>query len=278
MENNAWVTKASGEQVVFAPEKLLHSLRRAGAGRERAEAIVREVTAQLHAGMTTKQIYRMAHKMLRKEARYTAARYSLKQALLELGPSGYPFEVFIARLLEAEGMRVQIGQIRAGKCVSHEVDVFGEADGRVLVGECKFHNRQGLVSDVKVPLYIHSRFRDLSAGFLSAPEWAGRKFESWVFTNTRFTDDALQYGRCSGMHLIGWDTPFDYGLRDWVDRTGLHPLTCLTSLTRHEKNKLLDQRVVLARELLQEPEKLDIAGIAPGRVRGILKEAEGLCG
>ncbi len=278
MENNAWVTKASGEQVVFAPEKLLHSLRRAGAGRERAEAIVREVTEQLHAGMTTKQIYRMAHKMLRKEAPHTAARYSLKQALLELGPSGYPFEVFIARLLEAEGMRVQIGQIREGKCVTHEVDVLGEADQRILVGECKFHNRQGLVSDVKVPLYIHSRFRDLSAGFLSAPEWAGRKPESWVFTNTRFTGDALQYGRCSGMHLIGWDTPFDYGLRDWVDRTGLHPLTCLTSLTRHEKNKLLDQRVVLARELLQEPVKLDIADITPGRVRGILKEAEGLCG
>jgi len=272
------ITKATGELVVFNPEKLLHSLRRAGAGRERAEAIVREVTAQLRPGMTTKHIFRMAHKMLRKEARHTAARYSLKQGLLELGPSGYPFEVFIARLLEAQGMRVQVGQIREGKCVSHEVDVFGEADGRVLLGECKFHNRQGLVCDVKVPLYIQSRFRDLCEGFLLAPEWEGRKPESWVFTNTRFTDDALRYGRCSGMHLIGWDTPFDYGLREWVDRTGLHPLTCLTSLTRHEKSRLLENRVVMARELLAEPTKLDLADVSPGRVRGILKEAEGLCG
>ncbi len=278
MHEETWITKATGEQVVFDPEKLLRSLRRAGAGRERADAIVREVTAQLRPGMTTKKIFRTAHKMLRKETPHTAARYSLKQALLELGPSGYPFEVFIARLLEAQGMRVQTGLIRDGKCVSHEVDVFGVADGRVLLGECKFHNRQGLVCDVKIPLYIHSRFRDLCAGFLAAPEWEGREPESWVFTNTRFTDDALRYGRCSGMHLIGWDTPYDYGLREWVDRTGLHPLTCLTSLTRHEKNRFLENRVVMARELLAEPTKLDLAEISPGRVRGILKEAEGLCG
>lgn len=278
MHEETWVTKATGEQVVFDPEKLLRSLRRAGAGRERAEAIVREVTAQLRPGMTTKKIFRTAHKMLRKETPHTAARYSLKQALLELGPSGYPFEVFIARLLEAQGMRVQTGLVRDGKCVTHEVDVFGAADGRVLLGECKFHNRQGLVCDVKVPLYIHSRFQDLCAGFLATPEWEGREPESWVFTNTRFTDDALRYGRCSGMHLVGWDTPYDYGLREWVDRTGLHPLTCLTSLTRHEKSRFLENRVVLARELLNEPAKLDLAEISPGRVRGILKEAEGLCG
>lgn len=278
MQEETWITKATGEQVVFDPEKLSRSLRRAGAGRERAEAIVREVTAQLRPGMTTKRIYRMAHKMLRKETPHTAARYSLKQALLELGPSGYPFEMFIARLLEAQGLRMQTGLIREGKCVSHEVDVFGEADGRVLLGECKFHNRQGLVCDVKVPLYIHSRFRDLCAGFLNASDWEGRKPECWVFTNTRFTDDALRYGRCSGMHLIGWDTPYDYGLREWVDRTGLHPLTCLTSLTRHEKSRLLENRVVMARELLSEPAKLDLAEVPPGRARGILKEAEGLCG
>ncbi|MBL7796015.1 MAG: hypothetical protein JNJ90_05870, partial [Saprospiraceae bacterium] len=57
-----------------------------------------------------------------------------------------------------------------------------------------------------------------------------------------------------------------------------HPLTCLTALTRHEKSRLLENRVVMARELLSEPAKLDLAEVPPGRVRGILKEAEGLCG
>lgn len=278
MQTDILITKASGEQVVFDPGKLRLSLRRAGASREYADVIVRTVTEQIRPGTTTKQIYKMAHKMLRKgNGSHAAARYSLKQALLELGPSGYPFEIFVARLLEAEGLRVQVGLLETGKCVNHEIDVFGVSDKRVVVGECKFHNRQGLLSDVKVPLYIHSRFRDLCAGFLSTPAWKGRVLESWVFTNTRFTEDALRYGHCSGMRLVGWDTPRDYGLREWVDRTGLHPLTCLSTLTRHEKADLLDQRIVLAQELLQDPQKLDIAKVPGSRMRAILKEAEGLC-
>ncbi len=271
------VVKASGERVEFNPDKLRRSLHRSGAGRERADAIVRAVLLQSHDGMSTREIYRLAHRMLKRDTRHTAARYALKQALLGLGPSGYPFEQFIAKLLEADGMTVQTGQLREGRCVQHELDVFGVAGNRVLVGECKFHHRQHLVCDVKVPLYIHSRFRDLQAGFLKEKEWSAAQVEGWIFTNTRFTDDALQYGRCAGLHLIGWDTPFDYGLRNWIDRTGLHPLTCLTTLTRQEKDHLLENKTVLTRDLLQQPELLDIARISPGRVKGILKEAEQLC-
>lgn len=271
------VIKASGERVEFNPDKLRRSLHRSGAGRDRADAIVREVLLQARDGMRTKEIYRLAHRLLKRETRHTAARYALKQALLGLGPSGYPFEQFIAKLLEADGMTVQTGLLRPGRCVQHELDIFGVAADRVLVGECKFHHRQHLVCDVKVPLYIHSRFRDLENGFLKEKEWSKAQVEGWIFTNTRFTDDALQYGRCAGLHLIGWDTPFDYSLRNWVDRTGLHPLTCLTTLTRQEKELLLEHKTVLTRDLLEHPELLDLARITPGRVKGILQEAEQLC-
>lgn len=263
--------------MVFDPEKLRRSLRRSGAGRERSDAIARKVIAQLQEGMTTKQIYRMAHRMLRKEVRHAAARYSLKQALLGLGPSGYPFEKFIAQLLVADGYQAQTGLLREGKCVTHELDVFAVTDSHVVVGECKFHNRQNKVNDVKVPLYIHSRFNDLLSGFLNAPEWNTQTIEGWIFTNTRFTDEALRYGRCAGLHLISWDTPFDFSLRDWVDRTGLHPLTCLTTLTTQEKNLLLEQRIVLARDLIRNPKVLKQAEVPARRIRGIIDEAELLC-
>ena len=271
------ITKASGETVAFDPEKLRRSLHRAGASRDHAEAVVRAIQPLLREGMTTKAIYRQAHRMLRRDAPHTAARYSLKQALLELGPSGYPFEQFIAKLMEADGFSVQTGVLQAGHCVQHELDVLATSGQLVRIGECKFHNHQNLVSDVKVPLYIHSRFQDLRAGFLSGREWAGKTIEGWIFTNTRFTDDALQYGRCMGMHLISWDTPFDAGLRDWVDRTGLHPLTCLTALTRHEKDALLERKIVLARDLLLVPEHLQDLRVPAGRMQGILDEAEKLC-
>lgn len=277
MSNGIYITKATGEKVLFDSKKLLRSLHRAGAGRERADVILRAVMRELREGMTTREIYQLAHRMLRKGSKSAAARYSLKQALLGLGPSGFPFEQFIARLLEAEGYSVQTGLLRNGLCVVHEIDVMATDDNRVLIGECKYHHRQSLISDIKIPLYIHSRFRDLQAGFLHAPEWESRSVEGWIFTNTRFTDDALQYGRCAGMHLISWDTPFDNSLRDWVDRTGLHPLTCLTTLTRREKEHLLENKVVLTKDLLANPAVLEPLHLAPPRVKGVLEEAEQLC-
>lgn len=277
MKNGIYIIKASGEKAEFDPQKLLRSLRRAGAGRERADAIARAVAREIRDGMTTKDIYHLAHRMLRKERHSAAARYSLKQALLSLGPSGFPFEQFIAKLLEADGYTVETGLLRNGRCITHEMDILARDNGRLLFGECKYHQRQSLISDVKVPLYIHSRFRDLQAGFFNAPEWRDLTIEGWIFTNTRFTDDALKYGRCAGMHLISWDTPFDYGLRDWVDRTGLHPLSCLTTLTRREKEMLLENKIVLTRELLANPAILDILRLAPTRKRGVLEEAEQLC-
>lgn len=272
-----YITKATGEKVKFDPKKLLRSLHRAGAGRDRADTILRAVTRELREGMTTREIYQQAHRMLRKEGKSAAARYSLKQALLGLGPSGFPFEQFIARLLEAEGYSVQTGLLRQGHCVTHEIDVLATAGNRVIIGECKYHHRQSLISDIKVPLYIHSRFRDLKAGFFNTPEWKSLSIEGWIFTNTRFTDDALQYGRCAGMHLISWDTPFDYSLRDWVDRSGLHPLTCLTTLTRREKEQLLENKIVLTKDLLANPAALESLHLAPARMHGVLEEAEQLC-
>lgn len=272
------ITKASGETADFEPAKLEQSLRRAGATHQQAETITRAIEAQLMEGMTTHQIYRMAKRMLRKQASHTAARYSLKRALLAFGPSGFPFEHYIARLLKADGYSVENGLLRQGRCIMHEIDVLAQMDGRLIVGECKFHNRQNLVCDIKVPLYIHSRFRDLKAGFLSTPAWDGYAFESWIFTNTRYTGDASQYGQCAGMHLISWNTPPNGSLREWVDRTGLHPVTCLTTLTRREKDLLLEAEVVLVRELLTNRQLLKSMRIASGRIARIIEEAELVCG
>ena len=56
---------------------------------------------------------------------------------------------------------MKVNQFLEGVCVTHEIDVLVENDIHVLLIECKYHNKQGLLSDVKVPLYIHSRYRDV---------------------------------------------------------------------------------------------------------------------
>jgi ATP cone domain len=272
MEDEVKIVKASGERVSFSDQKLRRSMRRSGANERVIDQVVEDVKAQLHEGMTTKKIYQLAFRLLKKNHRQAASKYKLKNAILELGPSGFPFEKYIAEIFKSQGHRVQLNQIMKGRCVDHEVDVVAERDSVVKLTECKFHNSQGTICDVKVPLYVHSRFKDITA---AAPE--NKRYEPWVVTNTRFSTDAVLYGTCAELNLWGWDFPDGKGLRDIVDNTGLYPITCLTTLTEREKDKILESGVLLCRDLDLNNNTLRELRIPYLRIEGIIREASNLC-
>jgi hypothetical protein len=277
VKTQIFITKASGEKVPFSAEKLRQSLRRAGAGEEAMDSIVKEIEQRLYPGITTREIYRKAFSMLRKVSAHLAAKYKLKKALQELGPSGYPFEKFVGEILKHEGYRAQVGQIVQGHCVQHEVDVVAQKDDRHFMVECKFHSDQGRKCDVKIPLYIHSRFLDVEKAWQQRPGHDHKFHQGWVVTNTRFTTDAIQYGTCAGLNLISWDYPKKGSLRERIDRSGLHPLTCLTTLTKKEKQLLLDLGIVLCKELCQQEQLLKEVGVLPTRAQKVMEEAGLLC-
>ena len=270
------VTKQSGERVPFNPAQLERSLMRAGAGEEDIRIILEEMEPMLYEGIPTRKIYRAAHELLRKRSSGASARYRLKQAIQELGPTGYPFEKYVGALLAYQGYDVRADQIIEGRCVSHEVDVVAEKDHEVIMVECKFHSEQGTKSDVKVPMYIRSRFEDIRNNL--EKYYPDRKviFHGWVVTNTRFTEDAIDFGKCSGLYLVSWDYPNKGSLRERIDLAGLHPVTCLHNLTRREKKELLGKEIVLVKELLRKPEILGTMNIPAPRVRKLLHEAESL--
>ncbi len=273
---SAHVIKASGEQVPFAPEKLLHSLRRAGATKVQAEEVLAGLRSRIYSGITTREIYRIAQRLLKKQAVHVAARYHLKRGIMELGPSGYPFEKFIAAVMHAQHFEVQTGVIVPGVCVPHEVDVLAQRERQVCFVECKYHNRQGILCDVKVPLYIHARFNDLRSHTEKSANHQ-RSYEGWLVTNTRFSKDALTYGTCAGLHMQSWDYPSGNSLREQIDRLGLYPLTCLTTLTRQEKQWLLEKQLVLASGLVENAELLSKAGVGVERRDQVLREIRQLC-
>jgi len=276
-EDSILITKASGEQVPFDRSKLKRSLMRSEATNEEAEEVITEVLGTLVEGMSTKRIYRTAFNLLKKYSNSVAARYKLKSAILELGPSGYPFEHFIAEVFEAKGYRTSVGEIIAGKCVSHEIDVIARKSNHQYLIECKFHNRQHHICDVKVPLYIQSRFIDVKHQWEMMYDEV-EDYAAWVVTNTRFSKDATDYANCSGMKALSWDAPIDNGLKDWIDQAGVHPITCLTTLKERETDYLLKQGVVLCRSLLENKRVLDkIGGIKQRRRNQIIKECEALC-
>ncbi len=274
---NINITKASGVKAPFNKGKLKQSMLRSGATTEHADEIVSEVMEMLVEGMSTRKIYKTAFRLLRNVSRPMAARYKLKHAIMELGPSGFPFEQFVAELLKHKGYKTQVGVIVKGHCVNHEVDVIAEKDEHHFMIECKFHNRQGYVCDVKIPLYIQSRFLDVEASWKQMDGHSEKFHQGWVVTNTRFSDDAAQYGRCMNMNLVGWDYPKNNGLKDWIDGSGLHPVTCLTTLTQKEKQQLLDRKIVLCKTMHHNHTVLQSIGIGSPRLEKVMDECSALC-
>lgn len=232
------IVKKSGDIVAFDVEKLINSLRRASAGENVIQQIVGEVQSKIYEGMTTTKIYKIAFDLLKKYSRVSASKYKLKNALLELGPSGFPFEKLVGKLMAHEGFATEVGIIVPGNCVSHEIDVIAQKEDNHYFIECKFHSDQGRFCNVKIPLYVNSRFLDVEKQWKKQKSNEGKISKGGVYTNTRFTTDAIQYGKCAGLLMASWDYPLGNGLKERIDISGLHPLTALTTLTK-TKNKII---------------------------------------
>lgn len=275
-DNKIKIKKNTGELVDFDEEKLKNSLRRSGAREEEINRVLHHILSILFNGITTKKIYQTAYQVLHKQSHHAAGRFRLKKALYQMGPSGYPFERFVARLLEYEGYNVETGKIVQGRCVNHEVDVIARKKGKIIMGECKFHHSDNAKSDVKVSLYVRSRFIDIKEKWLENPENRNVIFEPLLITNTRFTLDAEQYGECSGLKVVSWDYPRGNSLKDWIDRSGFHPVTSIKALRIKEKRELLNNEIVLCRELVNKPVVLDQLKLSNRRKKSILKEARAL--
>ena len=277
MKQSINIVKYSGDVVAFDVDKLINSLRRAQASEALIQQIVEQVESQLYDGITTKQIYKMAFKMLKGKSRVSASKYKLKKALMELGPSGFPFEKLVGKLLAHEGFETKVGVIVQGNCVQHEVDVIAQKDNYHYMIECKYHSDQGRFCNVKIPLYIHSRFLDVEKQWEHQKGREAKLHKGGVYTNTRFTTDAIQYSKCVGLLLTSWDYPMGNGLKDRIDKSGFHPLTALTTITKSEKTKLLDKGIVLCKELSETPSLLNEIGIDKSRQKKILEDLEALC-
>jgi len=272
------VLKSSGEKAKFSIDKLRSSLKHSGADDKLVQQIVDTVRDELYQGISTKEIYNRAFALLNKKQSFFASKYKLKKAIYELGPTGFPFENFVAAILEYSGYKTEVGKIMTGICVSHEIDVFAEKIGNVSIIECKFHSEEGRNCNVKVPLYIHSRYQDVRQQWEKNKDRSKKMDRGGVVTNTRFTQDAITYGNCVGLNLLSWDYPKDNGLKDRIDRLGLYPITVSHLLTNREKQFLLSRDVVLCRQLLKDQFFLDHLGISATRKEKILREVGMLCG
>jgi len=276
--NSIKIRKKSGEVVDFDVQKLRNALERSGATEKEVRDVILKVRTEIYNGISTHKIYQIAYSILRKSSWKAAGHYRLKKAMLEMGPTGYPFEKFVGKLLELQGYQVEVGQIVPGKCVTHEIDVIARKAGKQIMVECKYHSDEAGKSDVKISLYIHSRFLDVAEAWKKIPEYQGLAFEGMLVTNSRFTDDALKYGLCAGLKMVSWDYPQGNSIKDWIDRTGAYPITSLESLKKNELEALMEKGIILCSDIIEHPRMLEEIVFPEKRLQVVMKEVNSIAG
>lgn len=265
-----FVVKADGQRVPFSEEKVISSIRRARIPRAIQDKVLAHVKSKVYEGVPTAEIYKHILEFLgNSEQPFSRSRYSLKEAIMMLGPTGYPFEDFIAKILQSLGYETEVRQILSGKCVSHEIDVIAKKGDKTSMIEAKFHNSIGIRSEVHVALYTNARFLDVKD--------KNGLDEAWLVTNTKTTIDANTYALCAGMKVISWSFPEDGSLRDLIEKSRLHPITLLSSLNQASRETLLNNHVVLCKDIHEDRGLLDQLPLSKEEKEKILAETAFIC-
>ena len=236
-----FVKKSNGDKEIFDEKKLKKSLRMSGASKQVIGDIIHGIEEIAYNGITSDIIYKIANKILREKSQKAALRYDLTNAVSLMGPEGFAFEIFLAEMVKKQGFKkVMTGKKIRGKCMVHELDVIGESETEKITIEAKFHNSRSKKSDLQVVLYMKARFQDI----LESGYYGEKKPRQIIITNTKFTDKAKKYAKCSGTEVISWDYPLKKNLHDYILESNIHPITALVSLSKNNKNEFLKKKIV----------------------------------
>ena len=273
------IKKQSGETVPFDKKSLCRSLVNSGATQNDADEICNIITKEIYNGISTKELYEKAFSLLKNLKSSVAARYSLKRALQDLGPEGFFFEKWVAKIFEVQGYDTITSQTLTGKStINHEVDVIISNKKEDIICECKFRNDIDAKISVTTPMYFLSRFIDLKENNFTFFNRPFKPQKGYLITNAFFTTDSIAFAECYDINLISWNYPENQSIKRLTDQQGLYPVTCLTTLTKEEEQILLSKNCILVRELVKNPVLLDHFKFSKKRKELILKEAEELLG
>ena len=242
------VIKASGIREPFSEEKVVRSLAGSGLSLDTASQTVSYLKKNLKPEVSTADIFGNVSSFLQKNAPIdNYFDYGLKRAIMDMGPSGFPFEILISDLLRIYGFKTEVGVITQGKCVTHEIDVIAQKSDKKYFIECKYHNTPGYKTDIQVALYTHARFQDVN--YIQNKNNPTLTNFSWLITNTKVTSEVLDYCQCVGLVVTTWSLPKGQGLQNLITSSGLHPVTLLFNVTKEKIAELLKRQIVTCARL-----------------------------
>lgn len=263
------IIKANGKTEEFSEEKLMASIKRAGVPENLQQEVLTHINGLIYERIPTSEIYKHIQEYLGKTQVEYKQKYSLKQAIMEMGPSGHPFEKFVAEIFKAMGYKTEVGVLLEGESVTHEVDIIATNETKKIFVECKFHNRAGSISEVQVALYTKARYDDLKDK---------HKFtDAMLVTNTKISEDALTYANSKHVSVMSWSYPEGASLRDLVEGYKLYPITELSNINLEEKQELLAKNIILVKQICDNPDILNNVFLPDEKKREVVEMAKSIC-
>jgi CRISPR/Cas system-associated exonuclease Cas4 (RecB family) len=253
MKDSLYVINLKGEKEPFSFQKVYRSARRAGASPILAKDITATIKKEAYPGIKTSEIFKKIKQFLARENPQSAIKFSLKDAMRKLGPTGFPFEKFIREVLLSNGFEVKINQYISGSCpVTYEIDFLAKKNKLIYIGECKYHPLPGEKVDLQVALANYARFLDIKENsYFKKLQSDNFQIKPMLITNTKFTTQAIRYSKCKGIELLGWRYPENEGLEYLIEKEKLYPVTILPSLKGYLKDIFAKSRMMLAKDLLR---------------------------
>jgi hypothetical protein len=221
-----------------------------GATKQDAEEIAGKIESRVYDGMPTAKVLQMIFQFIHKYKPQASRLYDLRRGL-SLMNSKPEFEKFVQILLANIGFEVVPNRILKGKCIEHEVDAIARKDGVTYFVEAKHHYNYHAFTGLDESRIARAVLEDVSEGFnLGLTDL--KIDEAMIVTNTKYSEQAMQYGICRNILQIGWSTPADLGLRDIILEKSLYPLSCIRGLKTDARLQLVDSGIILINQLVAE--------------------------
>jgi len=268
-----YVTKADGSKQPFDKQKIINTCLRLQATPEQAQSIADKIEAKAYDGIPTKKILQMVFQYMKKYRPAIGYQIDLRQAIAMLR-SKPDFEIFVAKLFEAMGYRVETNLIIQGECIEHEIDVIAKKENEIILIEVKHHVNHHTYSGLDVFSQLNSTLEDLKKGYESGKN--NFKFtRAILICNTKVSDHGRRYALCKGLEFIAWKFPPENGLERLIEEYKLYPITFLKEIERDEAYSLANAGIVTVEQLLDNAEKISRkSGISKNRILQLQKAAK----
>lgn len=264
------IIKKSGLIEVFDENKLIKSLINVGVDYELAQKICEKIYNKIPDLIRADELWKMALKELKRYHLGFATKYNIKKAIYNLGPSGYPFERYVAKILAEYGYETIINEWVEGECSSYEIDIVAIKNGERYIVECKFHNQEGIKTDIKTVLYVFGRWVDIKVKY--------PYLKSWLATNTKLSEEGIKFAECKNIKIIAWKYPPNESLENLIEEKAVYPITILLSGNKFIYRKLIENNFVIIQDLFRyKPEEISkITDVELNKIKKLIEEAKNL--